>query len=160
MIDFLELKDISVLAKLEKQMIASGAKQHYEKAALTRDRWQQLSWLTLRLTALEQAREKLNGVVPVSGFARQKIWLVLRSGRLVGAARELGTPGRAKSAKEKLLKIASQTDTPPANVMEMNLQLMIAAWYRKDADFRKGLMSFDDALAFCDAKQKVATAAA
>ena len=159
-IDFLSLKDISVLAKLEKQMIDSGAKQHYEKAALTRDRWQQLSWLTLRLKALEEAREKLNGVVPVSGFARQKIWLVLRSGRLVGSAREPGTTVRAKAARKKLLKIASHTDTPPANVMEMNLQLMIAAWYRKDADFRKGLMSFEEALALCDEQQKAATAAA
>ena len=153
MIDFLSLRDVSVLAKLEKQMTDSGAKQHYEKAALTRDRWQQLSWLTLRLMALEEAREKLNGVVPVSGFARQKIWLVLRSGRLVDSAREPGTPRRAKAAKEKLLKIASQTDAAPANVMEMNLQLMIAAWYRKNADFRKALMSFGDSLAFCDAQQ-------
>ncbi len=158
--DFLSLQNVSVLARLEKQMIDSSAKQHYEKAALTRDRWQQLSWLVLRLTALEEARKKLNGVVPVSGFARQRIWLVLRSGRLVGSAREPGTPGRAHAAKEKLLKIASQIDTPPSNVMEMNLQLMIASWYRKNADFRKGLMSFEDSLAFCDAQQKPATSAA
>ena len=159
-IDFLSGKDVSVLAKLEKQMIDSSAKQHYEKAAQTRDRWQQLSWLTLRLTALEQAREKLNGVVPVSGFARQKIWLVLRGGRLVGSAREPGTAARAKAAKEKLLKIASQADASSANVMEMNLQLMIASWYRKNADFRKALMSFEDCLTLCDTHQKAATSAA
>jgi len=159
-IDFLSLKDVSVLANLEKQMLASGEKQHYEKAALTRDRWQQLSWLTLRLTALEEAREQLNGVVPVCGFSRQKVWLVLRRGRLVGSAAQPGTPGRAKAAKDKLLKIAAQTDTPPANVMEMNLQLMIAAWYRRDADFRKGLMSFDDCFRLCDAKQRARKAVA
>lgn len=159
-IDFLSLKDVSILATLERQMIDASAMQQYETAAVTRDRWQQLSWLTRRLTALAQAREKLNGVVPVSGFARQKIWLVLRSGRLVASAREPGTPRRANSAKEKLLKIASQTDTPPANVMEMNLQLMIAAWYRKDASFRQALMSFEDSVALCDERQKAATAAA
>ncbi len=159
-IDFLELKDVSVLERLQKQMIDASAQQHYEKAALTRDRWRQLSWLVLRLTALEEAQKKLNGVVPVSGFARQRIWLVLRGGRLVGSAREPGTAGRAAAAKEKLLKIASQTDAPPANVMEMNLQLMIAAWYRKNADFRKRLMSFEDSLALCDAQQQPTTSAA
>jgi excinuclease ABC subunit C len=159
-IDFLALKDVSVLARLEKEMIDAGAKQHFEKAAVTRDRWQQLSWLALRLAALKEAREKINGVVPVSGFARQRIWLVLRSGRLVGSTRQPGTSRRAETAQQQLLKISAQTDTPPANVMEMNLQLMIAAWYRKNADFRKELMTFEQALALCDAKRAGVTAAA
>ena len=159
-IDFLTLKDGTLLAELENEMIAAGLQQHYEKAALIRNRWQQLSWLTLRLTALQQARTKLNGVVPVAGFGSRKIWLVLRSGRLVGSAAQPATSRRAKAAQEKLLKIASQTDTPPVNVMEMNLQLMIAAWYRKDADFRKGLMSFEDCLEVCDQKQRTTSAAA
>ena len=152
--DFLSLKDLSVLAKMEKEMIAAGVKQHYEKAVLLRDRWQQLSWLTRRLSALTEAQEKLNGVVPVTGFGRLKIWLVMRSGRLVGSARQPGSAGRALAAKEKLLKIAAQIDPPPANVMEMNVQLMIAAWYRKDAEFLKGLLSFERCVAQRDQLQR------
>ena len=136
-IDFLSLKNVAVLSKLEQEMIAAGTRQHFEKATLLRDRWNLLSWLTLRLTSLEEAKEKINGVALVSGFSKQKIWLVLRSGRLVGSARQPQTPLRATEAKKKLRKIAAQVDAPPANVMEMNLQLMIAAWYRKMLNFVK-----------------------
>lgn len=149
-ISFLTLKDVSVLEKLESQMQHAAQHQMFEKAALLRNRWQHLSWLTLRLTALEEAQKKLNGVVPIDGFGRRKIWLVLRRGRLVGSAGQPRSVDRKKSAIKKLRRIAAQTDTPPANVMEMNLQLMIAAWYRKDAAFRKNLMSFEDSYAFCD----------
>ena len=159
-IDFLSVRNVTVLSELEQEMIAAGARQHFEKATLLRDRWKLLSWLTLRLTALEEAKEKVNGVVPVSGFSKQKIWLVLRSGRLVGSARQPRTPLRAAAAKKKLMKIAAQVDAPPANVMEMNLQLMIAAWYRKNADFRKSLMSFDESFDFCEQRVQGATVAA
>ena len=159
-IDFLSLGDVSVLNKLEQEMIAAGSKQHFEKATLLRDRWKSLSWLTRRLTALEEAKQKVNGVVPVSGFSKQNIWLVLRSGRLVGSARQPRTPLRAAAAKKKLMKIAEQVDAPPSNVMEMNLQLMIAAWYRKDADFRKSLMSFDESFDFCEQRVQGAKVAA
>ncbi|MDB4766504.1 GIY-YIG nuclease family protein [bacterium] len=159
-IDFLSLRNATVLNKLEQEMIAAGARQHFEKATLLRDRWKLLCWLTLRLTALKEAKEKINGVVPVSGFNNQKIWLVLRGGRLVGSARQPRTPLRAAQGKKKLIKIAAQIDAPPANVMEMNLQLMIAAWYRKDADFRKSLMSFDESFDFCEQKVQGSTVAA
>lgn len=152
-VDFLSLRDTSVLSSLEREMVVAGTRQHFEKAALLRDRWQHLCWLTLRLTALAKAREKLNGVAEVDGFGRQKIWLMLRGGRLVGSARQPSTAKRASTAKKEILKIAAQTDAPPANVMEMNFQLMIAAWYRKDPVFRKSLISFADSVAICDQQQ-------
>ena len=149
-IAFLSLKDLSGLETLKQQMDQAGANMKFERAALLRDRWKSLSWLTVRLTALQDAQKKLNGVVPIDGFGRQRIWLVLRGGRLVGSANEPRTSGRSVAAKEKLRKIAAQIDTPPATVSEMNTQLMISAWYRKDAAFRKSLMSFDETLDFCE----------
>lgn len=149
-IAFLSLQDVSVLERIQSQMETASAHQQFETAALLRDRWQQLGWLTLRLSALEESKKTLNGVVPVDGFNSRKIWLVLRSGRLVGSAGQPRSVDRKMAAKHKLQKIATQIDSPPANVMEMNFQLMIAAWYRKDALFRKNLMSFDETYAFCD----------
>lgn len=149
-IAFLSLREVSVLETIQSQMESASQHQQFEKAALLRDRWKQLCWLTLRLSALDESKKNLNGVVPVEGFGSRKIWLVLRSGRLVGSAGQPRSVDRKKSALQKLQKIAAQIDTPPANVMEMNLQLMIAAWYRKDAVFRKNLMSFEETYAFCD----------
>ncbi len=155
-IDFLRLKDVSALIQLEQQMLDAGARQHFEKATLLRDRWKHLSWLALRMSALEESREKLNGVVPVDGFGRRAIWLVLKSGQMVGSLPQPRTVKQAAMAKQNLMKLANEIVTPPANVMEMNLQLMIAAWYRKDPAFRKNLMSLDDTLAFCESKHQPA----
>jgi excinuclease ABC subunit C len=149
-IDFLSLRNIGVLEKMESQMAQASAGQQFEKAVVLRDRWQHLCWLAKRLAALEEAKQKLNGVAQVTGFGRQKIWLVLRGGRLVGSVLEPRTENRKRVVKRKLMTIAAQTDVPLAGVMEMNLQLMIAAWYRKHSDFRNDLMSFEEGYAFCE----------
>jgi len=132
---FLNLEDIGVLDRLSHQMKtagalshqmkAAGANLHYERATILRDQLKLLSWLVLRLTTLADAREKLNGVLPMDSFGRRKLWLILRGGRLVGTAAEPFSAKRAVLALEKLTSIAMQTDTPATNLMEMNFQLMI-----------------------------------
>lgn len=146
---FLKLKDIGVLDQLSNQMKAAGANQQYERAAILRDQLKQLSWLVLRLTALAQSREKLNGVLPMDSFGRRKLWLILRGGRLVGSAAEPKSAKRAEMALEKLTSIATQTDTPATNLMEMNFQLMIMSAFRKDAEMRKRLLPFNQAFEVC-----------
>ena len=129
---FLTLEDIGVLDQLSRQMKTAGANLHYERAAILRDQLKLLSWLVLRLTTLADAREKLNGVLPMDSFGRRKLWLILRGGRLVGTAAEPFSAKRAALALEKLTSIATQTDTPATNLMEMNFQLMIMSAFRKD----------------------------
>ncbi len=146
---FLNLEDISVLDRLSDRMKTAGANLQYERAAILRDQLKQLSWLVLRLTALADATEKLNGVLPIDSFGRRKLWLILRGGRLVGSAAEPKSAKRAAIASEKLTSIATQTDTPATNLMEMNFQLMIMAAYRKDAQMRKRLLSFHQADKVC-----------
>ena len=150
--NFLNLKDISVLDDLRVKMEAAGKSMHFERAAILRDQLRLLSWLVLRLTALEEAREKLNGILAMKSFGRQKLWLVLRGGRLVGSAAEPRSAARARTALKKLEAIASQTDVPPSNLMEMNFQLMIISWFRRDKELPKQLRSFEQACAFCSDK--------
>ena len=146
---FLNLEDISVLDQLSERMKTAGANLQYERAAILRDQLKQLSWLVLRLTALAEASEKLNGVLPIDSFGRRKLWLILRGGRLVGSAAEPKSAKRAAMALEKLASIATQTDAPATNLMEMNFQLMIMSACRKDAQLRKRLLSFDQASEVC-----------
>ena len=146
---FLNLEDVGVIDQLSNQMKTAGANQHYERATILRDQLKQLSWLVLRLKALANASEKLNGVLPMDSFGRRKLWLILRGGRLVGTAAEPLSAKRAVLALEKLTSIATQTDTPATNLMEMNFQLMIMSAFRKDAQMRKRLLPFDQAFEMC-----------
>jgi excinuclease ABC subunit C len=146
---FLNLEDISVLDRLSNRMKTAGANLQYERATILRDQLKHLSWLVLRLTALEESRKKLNGVLPMDSFGRRKLWLILRGGRLVGSAAEPLSANRAATALEKLTSIATQTDTPATNLMEMNFQLMIMSAFRKDTQMRKRLLTFDQAFEVC-----------
>ena len=69
---------------------------------------------------------------------------------MVGSAAEPLSANRAAMALEKLTSIATQTDTPATNLMEMNFQLMIMSAFRKDAQMRKQLLSFDEAFHVCE----------
>ena len=51
---FLEGKDTSLLAGLERDMAAASAELAFERAAALRDRWQALQWLHVHLTRLRQ----------------------------------------------------------------------------------------------------------
>ena len=85
----------------------------------------------------------------MDSFGRRKLWLILRGGRLVGSAAEPLSANRAATALEKLTSIATQTDTPATNLMEMNFQLMIMSAFRKDTQMRKRLLTFDQAFEVC-----------
>jgi excinuclease ABC subunit C len=146
---FLNLEDISVLDRLSAQMKTAGANQQYERATILRDQVKLLSWLVLRLTTLSDAREKLNGVLPINSFGRRKLWLILRGGRLVGTAAEPFSANRAAAAFGKLTSIATQVDTPATNLMEMNFQLMIMSAVRKDAHMGKQFLPFEQAIEIC-----------
>lgn len=151
---FLRLEDLSVLDRMAAAMAAASKKQHFERAAILRDQLNLLSWLSVKLTSLQESRETLNGVLPVTGFGSRHLWLVLRGGRLVGSAARPRSAARADVAIRTLERIAAQSQTPPSNTMEMNFQLMIIAWLRRDRAMQRQFLSFDDALEHCSAVKR------
>ena len=77
-------------------------------------------------------------------------WLVLKGGRLVGSAVEPDTQDRALSAIKRLTQIATEKEQMPANIMEMNLQLIMISWFRKFPAMKKSLIPFDQAIEICE----------
>ena len=142
----------NTLIRLEKEMKDAALSQSFERASVLRDHFLNLRWLSRRLKQLESAQKVLNGVLPVAGKNYQKLWLILRGGRLVGSAAAPRDAKRKQAAAEKLRSISVQDLGLPTNLMEMNLQMIVMAWFRKYPKFKQQLISFDDAIEFCTRK--------
>ncbi len=137
------------LDQLQRDMKTAALEQNYERATVIRDHFMNLRWLARRLRQLELAQETLNGVLPVAGKNYQKLWLILRGGRLVGSAAAPKDARRRQVAAKKLRSIQQQDLGLPTNLMEMNLQMIVMSWFRKYSAYKKKLISFDDAIAQC-----------
>ena len=134
------------LDRLQTEMKNAALTQSFERATVLRDHFQNLRWLARRLKQLESAERVLNGVLPITGKNYQKLWLILRGGRLVGSAAAPRDARRRKAAAEKLSVIKQQDLGLPTNLMEMNLQMIIMSWFRKYPRYKQQLISFEEAI--------------
>lgn len=149
-IDFLEGRDLSALGRLEHQMHEAAAKQSFERAVVLRDHFDQLTWLSRRLSALRQSEKLLNGVLQVAATRGRTAWLVLRSGRLLGSALAPDSAQRADSANSFLTNAAEQQVPDAGSILDTSLQLLIMAWFRKHPASKRDLLSFEDAIKLCE----------
>ena len=148
---FIQGADISALATLDEHMKTAASNRSFERAAILRDHSDNLGWLNRRMKALRSAQKNFNGVLPIDARKKRKAWLVLKGGRLIGSAPEPKTPDRAHGAIKFLTDVAGQTDLMPANIMEMNMQLIMISWFRKFPGLKKTLIPFSDAIGTCEA---------
>ena len=137
------------LDRLQTEMKQSALTQSFEKAAVLRDHFTNLRWLSRRLKQLESAERVLNGVLPIADKNNRKLWLILRGGRLIGSASAPRDAKRKQAAAEKLRAIQQQDLGLPTNLMEMNLQMIVMAWFRKYPKYKQQLIGFDQAIEGC-----------
>jgi len=149
-IDFLEGRDLSALGRLEHEMLDAADRQSFERAVVLRDHFDQLTWLSRRLSSLRDSQKLLNGVLQVEATQGRTAWLVLRSGKLLGSAVAPDSAARATTAKAFLVQAAERSSPHSNTVLEMSLQLLIMAWFRKHPASKRDLLSFDQAIGRCD----------
>lgn len=148
-IRFLEGKDKETIPLLESQMAQAAAECRFEKAATVRDHLANLQWLDRRLASIRSAQRSLNGVLPLNGRNRKKVWLILQGAKLIGSAPEPIRIDRASTAIDFFSRTAATPIHLPANILEMHLQLLLISWFRKYPQFKKDLISFDEAVSRC-----------
>ncbi len=138
-----------VLDRLQLQMKEAALSQQFERASVIRDHFLNLRWLSRRLHQLEIAKKKLNGVLTLPGKKNHKLWLVLRGGRIVGSAAAPSDRARLTAAIERLEKISQQDLGLPNNLQEMNLQMIVMAWFRKYPKDKAKLTGFEQVIDSC-----------
>jgi excinuclease ABC subunit C len=148
-IRFLEGRDGDTIPRLELEMQRAAAECRFERATTLRNHINSLQWLQRRLGDIRSAQRRLNGVLPIAGRNRQRIWLVLKGAKLIGSAPEPNRPDRAAKAIEYLGQLSESKFVLPTNILEMHLQLLIISWFRKHPQFKQQLVSFSDAVQIC-----------
>ena len=139
----------SVLDRLQREMKQAALAQSFERATVLRDHFQNLRWLARRLEQLELAQTTLNGILPVTDKRSRKLWLILRGGRLIGSIAAPRDAKRKLAAAKKLRSIQRQDLGLPTNLKEMNLQMIVMAWFRKYPATKQRLIGFDEAIQSC-----------
>ena len=145
----------NTLDRLQTEMKSAAANQNFERATVLRDQFLNLRWLARRLKQLETAQQTLNGVLPIKGKKYQRLWLILRGGRLIGSAAAPRDGRRKENAIAKLRAIQQQDLGLSTNLMEMNLQMIVMSWFRKYPKYKQQLMGFDEAIELCHPQSSI-----
>ncbi|MDG1512598.1 MAG: GIY-YIG nuclease family protein [Mariniblastus sp.] len=143
-------KDRSILTRLDQQMQEASLSHSFEKAAIIRDHISNLNWLDRRMSALRNAQESYNGVLPIEARKKREAWLFLKGGQLIGSTVAPDTEERAIATIKRLTEVSLAEKPIPENLMEMNLQLILIAWFRKHPQLKNSLIPFGDAVDICE----------
>ena len=148
-VQFLEGKDKTTLQTIEKRMREAANREAYETAAIYRDCLLHLSWLDRRLTGLRLADQGLNGILNIEARRNRPGWMILRGGRIVSTTLKPKSTESAIQTMKSIAAVKHQLPDLPGTLLEMSLQLIIMAWFRKNPQLKKKLMPFDQAEAHC-----------
>ena len=151
-IEFIKGTDTTVLKTLDAQMQEAARACSFERAAILRDHLDNLNWFNRRMKALRHAQRNFNGIFPVAALNNRTAWLILKGGRIMGSLAEPRTERQLISAIKQLSEFASQKEQLPANIFEMNLQLIMISWFRKFPALKKTLVPFDQAIQLCESR--------
>jgi len=138
------------IERIEQSMQSASIDCQFERAVVLRDHLTNLQWLARRLESLRDATRTINGVLPLPGKRRLKLWLVLRGGQVVGSAAEPRGRERTRTAIQRLATIAAQDIAQPDNLMQMNLQMIVTSWFRRQPEDRERLVPFETAIGQCE----------
>lgn len=150
--DFIEGTNLSILKSLDEKMQSAAQACSFERAAILRDHLDSLNWFTRRMKALRYAQKHFNGVFPLPALKNKNAWLFLKGGRIIGSTVEPSTERQAISAIKQLNEVANQKEHLPANILEMNFQLIMISWFRKFPKLKKTLIPFEDAIQLSESK--------
>lgn len=149
-LEFLEGRNRTIVQEVEKDMNQAAAQMKFEQAAVLRDRFQSIRWLDRQLQRLRDNKNRLNGVIPVEARRNRTVWLVLRGGRLIDNILEPMEVPQATRTREILERHALESVDTASNRLDIKLQLIISAWFRKQKEWYDRVIPFEDIIKRCE----------
>lgn len=148
---FLDGRNRSILRSLEEQMTAAADALQFEKATSLRDKLHALQWLDDRLSLLRTARDRNSFVYPLDGADGQTRWYLIHRGEVQAVS---FPPDAESGARVSNLLAATFADRPAPAVLSdvaVDSVLLVASWFRKNAEERDKLLTRVKAEATCAA---------
>ena len=135
-------------------MLRAAASRQYERAAMLRDQLESLTRLDRQLKRLRTAERSINGILPVVVNRGRQVWLAFRGSRLVSSIVQPRSYQQAARALSELERVEREVVPPPREILEINLQLIVAAWFRKHPGRLDDLQSFAKVRSECQQLQQ------
>lgn len=138
---FLNGENEGTLQMLETKMHAAAAKSAFESAAIYRDCFENLTWLDRRLHGLRMANQNLNGILEIEARRNRMAWMILQGGRIITTVPKPDSDRKADEILQRIQTSLKTTSELPANLLEMSLQLIVIAWFRKHPEIKLQMVS-------------------
>ncbi len=148
-VKFLKYGDPQILDRLEQRMLAAGRDRSFERAAMLRNQWESLSRLSRQLGRLRLAEQSINGVLKVIANRGRGVWLVFRNSQLVDSIVQPRSRHQATTAFDQLKCASTMAMQPATEILNINLQLIVAAWFRKNPGRLAEMMAFSEINRVC-----------
>jgi excinuclease ABC subunit C len=142
------------LQGLEARMTRAAEHRHYERAAMLRDQLDSLTRLERQLKRLRVAERTINGVLAVTVNRGRQVWLAFRKARLISSIVQPRSYQQAERAMTELQRVEREAIPPAREILEINLQLIIAAWFRKHPSRLADLRPFSSMQQECLQRQQ------
>lgn len=134
-------------------MQEAAARHQFERAAVLRNQWQALSRLDRQLGRLRRCAETIHGVMTCPVSPSRRLWTVFRGGRVAATLLEPRSHRQAEIAKATLEAAAKQAVHPTSNILEINLQLIVASWFKKAPSELTKLVPIEEMVAECQSRR-------
>jgi excinuclease ABC subunit C len=130
---FLSGGDVSLLDDLEQQMLSASRNSQFERAASLRDNWLDLKWLRERLELRERMHKLKSFVYPLVDPQGTHWWYLFHGGCVAAIVPAAANRTTARRALRKLTRLYEATEKPEA-IEDLSFLLMVAGWFRQNAD--------------------------
>ncbi len=139
---FLDGRDRTILARIKELMEQSAESFQFEKAMALRDRLLSLQWIDARLSLLRQARTRSSFVYPFTGHDGRVRWYLIHRGE-VRAACFAPTTDEERGRSDAFLTATFATQDGERTLAgdAVDSVLLVVAWFRRNAEERKKLIS-------------------
>jgi excinuclease ABC subunit C len=145
---FLRGMNNAPLDRLEAEMNAAATARQFERAALLRDNWGELSWMNEQLERARESQTRYSFVYPLPGHGRRRDWYLIRRGQLVGA---LAAPRDRRSARRCLARLeaiySDGSEQPPEDT---DLLWLVCRWFRGREKALATTLSPEEAAVRCE----------
>jgi excinuclease ABC subunit C len=144
--DFLSGTDLTPLQQLHAEMQAAAVAEEFERAAILRDRWTVLSWLTDRLARVRKAQQELSFIYPLTGFDGSTTWYLIHGARTVDVLVAPRDEATRKVAAEKIAALYQGRSDLLDSYEHADGMMIVMQWFRRHPGERAKCLSPDEAL--------------
>jgi excinuclease ABC subunit C len=147
-LDFLSGKDQTPLQEIHYQMQDAAMTHQFERAAVLRDHWVVLKWLSERLARVRQAQRELSFIYPVTCIEGRAMWYLIHGARSVDVLEAPCDDSTRSIASDRIHALYRGQSDLLDSYEHADGMMIVMQWFRKHPRERDKCLTPDEALTY------------